>query len=67
MMELQIVPDKKQVRLQQRVLSRTLTEIVFIHEAYSHVIGTEAKCAFCKKYRQLQKQLKRSTERLTEL
>lgn len=60
-------PNKKYVRLEQRVLSRTLSEIVFAHENYAHRIGTEKSCSFCKKYRQLRKQLLRNTELLKEM
>ena len=66
-MELQITPTKTYVRLEQRVLSRTLSEIVFAHDAYPHAIGTEASCTLCKKYRQLRKQLQRNTKILTDL
>lgn len=67
MMDWQIVPDKKYVRLEQRVLSRTLSEIVFVHEDYPHAIGTKSTCVFCKKHQTLQKQLKRNSKLLAEL
>ncbi|MGM0214441.1 hypothetical protein [Enterococcus sp. AZ109] len=61
------MPNPKYIRLEQRVLSRTLSEIVFAHEDYNHRIGTEKNCSFCKRYRHLRKQLIRNTERLTQL
>lgn len=67
MMEWQIAPDKKYLRLEQRVLSRTLSEIVFIHEDYPHAIGTASTCGFCKEHQKLQKQLQRNSKLLAEL
>lgn len=66
-MNWQIAPDKKYLRVKQRVLSRTLAEMVFIHEDYPHAIGTASTCSLCKKHQKLQKQLQRNSKLLAEL